>query len=57
MSDGKFAVLHQRIRCVHHGRQLGRFGVTAAPCTRKENSVHRQNQISGAKLNFLAVVL
>jgi hypothetical protein len=42
MSDGKFAVLHQRHRCVHHGRQLGRSGVTPARLHRKENSVHPQ---------------
>lgn len=39
MSDGKFAVLHQRNRCVHHCRQLGRSGVTSAPLFHKESSV------------------
>lgn len=39
MSDGKFAVLHQRHRCVYHSRQLGRSGVMPARLPRKENSV------------------
>src|SRR5208282_3358523 len=39
MSDGKLAVLQQSHRCVHHGRQLGRYGVTPARLHCKENSV------------------
>jgi hypothetical protein len=39
MSDGKFTVLHQRNRCVHHCRQLGRSGVTSTALHGKENSV------------------
>ena len=42
MSDGKFPVLDQRHRCVYHGRQLGRSGVTPARLPRKENSVRHQ---------------
>ena len=42
MSDGKFLVLDQRHRCVYHGRQLGRSGVTPARLPRKENSVYHQ---------------
>jgi hypothetical protein len=42
MSDGKFAILHQCYRCVYHGRQLGRSGVTPARLPRKENSVRHQ---------------
>jgi hypothetical protein len=39
MSDGKFAGLDPRHRCVHHCRQLGRSGVTSATLHGKENSV------------------
>ena len=42
MSDDKFPVSDQRHRCVYHGRQLGRSGVTPARLPRKENSVHHQ---------------
>jgi hypothetical protein len=42
MSDGKLPVLDHRHRCVYHGRQLGRFGVTPARLPRKENSVRHQ---------------
>jgi hypothetical protein len=35
-------VLDQRHRCVYHGRQLGRSGVTPARLPRKENSVRHQ---------------
>jgi hypothetical protein len=42
MSDGKLAVLHQRHRCVYHGRQFGCFGVTSVSLRRKENSVRHQ---------------
>jgi hypothetical protein len=42
MSDGKLPVLDQRHRCVYHGRQLGRSGVTPARLPRKENSVRHQ---------------
>ena len=42
MSDGKLAVLHQRHRCVYHGRQLGRSGVTSSTLHGKENGVRHQ---------------
>ena len=42
MSDGKLPGLDQRHRCVYHGRQLGRSGVTPARLPRKENSVRHQ---------------
>ena len=42
MSDGKLPVLHQRRRCVYHGRQLGRSGVTSTALHGKENSVRHQ---------------
>ena len=29
MSDGQLVILHHRHRCVYHGRQLGRSGVTS----------------------------
>ncbi len=54
MSDGKLAVLHQRHRCVYHGRQLGRSGITSTALHGKENSVHHQirfHSVVGASLH------
>jgi hypothetical protein len=54
MSDGKFAVLHQRNRCVHHCRQLGRSGVTSSTLHGKENGVRHQirfHSVVGASLH------
>jgi hypothetical protein len=54
MSDGKLVVLHQRHRCVHHGRQLGRSGVTSTALHGKENSVRYQirfHSVIGASLH------
>jgi len=53
MSDDKLPVLHQRHRCVHHGRQLGRSGVTSTALHGKENSVRhhtRFHSVVGASL-------
>jgi hypothetical protein len=43
---GKLPGLDQRHRCVYHGRQLGRSGVTPARLPRKENSVRHQITVS-----------
>ena len=54
MSDGKLAVLHQRHRCVYHGRQLGRSGVTSSTLHGKENGVRHQirfHSVVGASLH------
>ena len=54
MSDGKLAVLHQRHRCVYHGRQLGRSGVTSSTLHGKENGVRHQirfHSVIGASLH------
>jgi hypothetical protein len=54
MSDGKFAILHQRHRCVYHSRQLGRSGVTSTALHGKENSVRHQirfHSVVGASLH------
>jgi hypothetical protein len=53
MSDGKLAVLHQRHRCVYHGRQLGRSGVALTALHGKENSIRHQmrfHSVVGASL-------
>lgn len=53
MSDGKLPVLHQRHRCVYHGRQFGCSGVTPTALQGKENSVRHQisfHSVVGASL-------
>jgi hypothetical protein len=52
MSDGKLPVLDQRHRCVYHGRQLGRSGVTPARLPRKENSVRHQITVSSNPMPY-----
>ena len=51
---GNWSFLHQRHRCVYHGRQLGRSGVTSSTLHGKENGVRHQirfHSVVGASLH------